>query len=113
MKGGSVRDHIPLLHILMKLAPEERQIVISHLNDSSCRQIETCMAKILRGKKRIDPTAREALHGCIRENESKLKKLFGARSGAGKRKALTQVGGSFYSTLFSVGLPLLVDMLRR
>lgn len=113
MKAGRVRDHIPLLHILMKLSPEERQIIISHLNDSTCAQIELCMAKVLRGRKKINLSAQEELKNCVKENQSKLNKLFAARSSAGKRKALTQVGGKLYATLFGAGLPLLLNTLKK
>ena len=107
-----IREHIPLLHVLNKIPPAERQIILSHLSDASCVQIERCIETVLKLRKRIPKRAREDLRHCIRENQAIIQKIFSARTPGGKRKALTSAGGGIFSLLFGVGIPLLLSLIK-
>lgn len=110
---SSPRAYLPLLHVLRKLPPVERQIIVSHLNDHSCEYIEVCIEKVLKSKKRVSPEVREALEKCIREHKTDVSRLFSTRSPNVKRKTLAKVGGGFLSLLLGVGVPLLLSLLKK
>lgn len=109
----NAREYLPLLHVLRKLPHVDRQIIIAHLNDHSCDYVEHCITKVLRGKRRVTPKLRDELKKCIKEHESDFNRLFSTRSSAVKRKTLAKVGGGALSLLLSIGIPLLLGLLKR
>ena len=106
----SAKDHIPLLHVLRKLPPDDRQIILSHLDHKSCGQIENCLSKVLRQKKKMNAKTREALSACMRNHSKDFETFFTARSAKTKIRALTRVGGNPLALLLRVGLPLLISL---
>ena len=108
------RKYIPLLHILRKLPEAERQIVLSHLSPDSCDHVERCIVKVLRaGKKRIDPRTKEAITKCLREHRTDFNRLLLSKSRSVRRRSLTKVGGGPLTLLLTVGLPLLLSLLKK
>lgn len=107
-----LKEYLPLVHVLLKLPEADRQILLSHMDNKACTQIELCVAKVLRGRYRIARNQREKLRQCIKANQADLKKVF-SRSPTVKRKALAKVGGGLFSLLFSVGIPLLLSLIKK
>ena len=107
------KEYLPLLHILKKLPPAERQIILSHLSDESCVYVEQCVAKVLKGKKRIPLNLQEQIRQCMKANEASFSKLFATRWPAIKRKTLAKVGGGPFTLLLSIGIPLLMSLLSK
>lgn len=107
----SLRRDLPLIYILQKLSPRDRQVLISHLSDNSCKSVEACIARVLKGKKKLTPALRARLSKCIKKHHKHFDRIASARTITGKRKALARVGGGIFTLLFGVGLPLLLSLI--
>lgn len=104
----SMRNNLPLMKILIELPPHKQQIVLDHLDATSCSSVTKCIEKVLKNGKKF-----KGLHNVkhtVRKNKKSLELLLSKKGTfKQKRRRLAQFGGGVLSTLLAVGLPFLLD----
>lgn len=109
---------IPLLQVLRTLKPEQRVILLGHLDDVTRDGLYKTIAKVLNTKK-LTPAQRRALHQHLAPYRGQLRVLVRARQRRrgsvdtpARRRCLAQVGaGGGLPILLKYGIPLLLSVL--
>jgi len=113
----SLRKHIPLFQVLKELKDYQRQIIVDHLDDSTCKSLANCIASVLRKSRRISHHQKQQIKRAVRIHQKFLKKIISAEgspknSGSKRLKtSLTRIGGEPLGLLLSTAIPLLVEFL--
>lgn len=103
---------LPLLHTLKSLKPEQRIIVLAHLNDETKDVLYQTIMWVLRGDK-LPPGSRKYLQKKLLPFKKDLRYLGTAeKSPRVKQKKLMQVGGGPLKHVLSIAIPLLLDTFR-
>ena len=109
-----LRRHIPLLQVLNELKGYQRQIVIDHLDLSSCNALAQCVTTTLH-KGQSSAKNKKRIGRIIKENKSLFSSIIGTRNCKKncqkKKKALARVGGNALKAILSTGIPLLLSLL--
>lgn len=112
MKKAEAIKNIGLVSILRKLSPQDRNLIIDHLNDHSCEFIYECIYNGITNPN-ISKKSKKLLRDRLQNDKTKLRYL--ARPGGNskrKRKILTQVGG-FLPFILGAVLPILTSLLQK
>ena len=111
---AQLRRHIPLLQVLKELTGYQRQIVMDHLDLSSCNALAHSVSTVLhKGQSSVKNKKRIAR--LIRANKSLFSDIVGTRickkNCQKKKRALARVGGNPLGAILSTGIPLLLSLL--
>ena len=108
-----LRALLPFLQILKDLSPNQRAIILAHINDSSCEAIYETVSNVLRNKSVSEADARR-LRKLLAPHKACLRSLVSNRvSGSQKRKKLYRIGGLPLASILAVGIPLLLSLIRK
>ncbi len=115
--AGGVRHHLPLLAVLKHLTPDQRQIIIDHLDHAACDSIGNCFTKVMKHQRTRGKAKDKKLVALVRENERLISQALvtakSLRSRVAKRSALAKLGGNPLGFILATALPLLVDLIRK
>lgn len=116
------KDSLPLLHALKSFKNgKERATLLGYLNDEACESIYHMIANVLRNT-RVNEGNQSQLAKTLDANRSDLRKLMAGRKlnekdrikqSAFKRKILVKMGGGIFSTLLTLGIPILMSLISR
>jgi hypothetical protein len=107
-----LRAMLPFLQVLKDLSPNQRAIILAHIDEASCETIYETVSNVLKNRSVSDTDARKlrkilAPHkGCLRSLASKR------LSSTQKRRKLYTIGGLPLGTILGVGIPLLLNLIR-
>ena len=108
-----LRAMLPFLQILKDLTPNQRAIILAHINDSSCEAIYETVSNVLRNKSVSEADARK-LKRFLAPHKTCLRSLASKRlSSTQKRRKLYQIGGLPLATILGVGIPLLLSLIKK
>jgi len=55
-----VKHHIPLFQVLKELKPYQRQIILDHLDSTSCKSVASCVASLLKKSSKVSPQQKKS-----------------------------------------------------
>lgn len=108
-----MRVILPFLQIFKELRPNQRTILLSHIDDRSCEAIFEAFANVLRNDK-VSPATRKRLKRSLAPHKNCLRTIINRRASCKtKRKKLQQLGGFPFAAIISAAIPLLMSALQR
>ena len=110
MNKRSIRKAYPLLKVISKLEPGERQVVFQYLTHDACEGIYECIHNGLTNPTLEDEDKR-LLHKSLVPQKNKFRKLLKERDPEKKKRSLIQVGAGVGLILERV-VPLLEEYLQ-
>ena len=110
-KKKAIRDHIPLFQVLKELKNYQRQIIVDHLDPSSCKHIRACISTVLNCGHKVNDN--KHIKYCVRTHKPQLQQILRASKFRGRahKRALARIGGNPLYTFLSFALPLLLEMI--
>lgn len=103
---------LPLLHILKSLKPDQRIIVLAHLDDKTRDILYQTIVWVLRGKK-LPHGSRQYLRSKLKSFQKEFRYLGDAgKTERSKKKKLMQIGGGPLKHVLSLAVPLLLDTFK-
>ena len=114
MRGKKrLREVIPFLQTFKDLRPNQRGILINHIDDKSCEILYEAIANVLRSP-RISDGQKKKLRRALQAHKSCLRSLISSKtSKTVKRKKLQQIGGFPLATILATAVPLVLDLLMK
>lgn len=114
MRGKKkLREVIPFLQTFKDLRPNQRSILIGHIDDKSCEILYEAIANVLRSP-RISDGQRKKLRKILQAHKSCLRSLISNKTSRTlKRKKLQQIGGFPLATILATAVPLVLDLLMK
>ena len=105
--------YFPLLFILRKIPPGERQILLSHFDKETCKYLRDFVAFVLQSKKKISAESLAPIEEAIKSSVGDFEKILTTKCQIKRRKHLSNVGGGSTCKLLSVGIPLLAQRIGK
>ena len=108
-KKKKLQRLLPLMHTLFQLKPQQRVLVLEHLDTEACQSVKDCISHVLRDK---SSKSRKKLSPVVKKNKKLLESLLKAsfKKGSDKRK-LASIGGSTLTDILSFAIPILLSFL--
>lgn len=104
---------LPLLHSLNSLKPDQRMIILAHLDAKTKNDLYQVIRHVLRSKKLPDGSIRY-LRTKLHPFKETLRHLADEKQPrALKAKSLVQVGGGPLGHILPIAIPLLLDTFRK
>ena len=108
-----LRKVLPFLQVLRELRPQQRSILLSHIDDESCEMVYEAVANVLKNSK-VTSAQRRRLKKALEPHKKCLRTLISNKSSrSAKRKNLLAVGGFPIGMILSAALPLLLNLLTK
>ena len=117
----SLKKHIPLFQVLKELKDYQRQIIVNHLDDSTCQTLASCIGSVLKKSKRISPPQKIRIKRAIQTHQKfmtkivkkqKSHKVKGKRRTSPLKTPLTRIGGGTLGVILSTAIPLLLEHIK-
>jgi predicted nucleotide-binding protein (sugar kinase/HSP70/actin superfamily) len=104
---------LPLLELLSRLPPKQRETAASYLNDEGCEAICECVHNSITNLS-TNLATRTKFKQKTKASANILRFLANdKKSPAARRKKISQLGGSIIGLILSVAIPLLAGFLTR
>ena len=111
VKVSTFKKNIPFLNVIKDLTPDQRIIILSHLDSKSAKTIIQCIKKVLRGRG-LKNSQREDLKNRLLPQKDLLRKIVSEKKLKQKQKHLPKIGGSLGLILGTL-IPILIDFARK
>ena len=109
-----VKHHIPLFQVLKELKPYQRQIILDHLDNTSCKSVASCVASLLKKSSKVSPQQKKAIALAVKAQKNHFEKIISpGKNSKQLKKDLTRVGGGPLGLILGAAIPLLVDLIAR
>lgn len=104
---------LPVLGVLRSMKPEQRIILLAHLDDPTRDALYRTIGEVLHSDK-VPRKRRLTLKGKLEPYKKELRYLANAKrtSASRKKRALAQIGGGPLSHVLGAAIPLLLDTFR-
>lgn len=104
---------LPLLHVLKSIKPEQRQIILAHLDDSARDALYQTIGEVLRSD-RVPFAKRLFLKSKLGPHRNDFRYLASPnKSATQKRKKLAQIGAGPMTHLLRTAIPLLMNLFPK
>ncbi len=104
---------LPLLNALKTMKPDDRVIVMAHLDDKTRDAIYSTIDSVLRSKK-VSTVERKLLAQRLAPHKDTFRYLINSKKGAvGKKRKLSQIGGAPFNYVLKTAIPLLMDIFPK
>ena len=109
------KEDLAFFNVLSGLSQKELQVLVKYLNSDGINLIGTLVFNLTQYRNPLNKKGQEKLEKCIRENCKLINHLVKpANSYKVKRKKLqNQNGGALLTTLLTVGIPILADIIAN
>ena len=109
------KEDLAFFNVLSGLSQKELQVLVKYLNSDGINLIGTLVYNLTQYRNPLNKKGQEKLEKCIRENCKLINHLVKpANSYKVKRKKLqNQNGGALLTTLLTVGIPILADIIAN
>ncbi len=113
MRSKEAKVILPLLNALKSMKPDQRIIVMSHLDDRTRDAIYRTIDTVMRSKK-VPTVERKLLRERLAPHKETLRYLTNVEKGpVGKKRRLTQIGGAPLDSVLNTAIPLLMDFFPK
>ena len=109
-KMNNFKKQVPLLQVLKELKPDQRTIILGHLDANGCCAITSCIREVIRNKK-LPKKTKNKLRKVLGPQKDILRQLISAQKLSKKKELLPSVGGSL-TLLISTAIPILLEIAR-
>ena len=104
---------LPLLSVLKSVKPEQRQILMAHLDDKTRDRLYETIAQVLKSEQ-VPLAKRVFLKSKLSDYKTELRYLTTpGKSGREKKRKLAQVGGSPMNYVLQTAIPLLLNLFPK
>lgn len=109
--GKNLRHQLPLLKVLRDIKPEQRTIILAHLDNQGCSTVINSVKKVLHNKK-LNNHTRKKLIKTLSSQKNLFRKLISSKKGKDRKQLLPAVGSGL-GLVLGTAIPLLLELARR